>query len=100
MIGAIAGAAVLLGEKLVSWYLARRKAAQDDQKLASELSLTANEQALRVYKDIVEGLRADMAALVEHARGLDQQVLELREERVLLKKELEILRQNGDSAKK
>lgn len=112
LIGAIAAALVLVGKEAFSWYLAlrqeRRHAATDqdkldhDQEMAKdkqelETAIPVNEQAVRTYKDIVDGLRGDLRKLSEDMKLQDKAYIEVRIENIMLKTTIESQRKEIES---
>lgn len=81
----LSGAGVLLIREVAAWYIGRRVANREDAKQAADVSIPINEQAVRVYKDIIESLRTDMHKLVDNTHYLDDLLLKCREEKVELK---------------
>lgn len=96
IIGAMSGGAVLLigkiGEILLSW----RKSNREQEKQKAETSIPINDQAVLVYKDIVDSLRTDIKKLNRDLETLDKLYMGEREARIALKGENENLKLERD----
>lgn len=102
LIGAGAGAAVLIIGKAVEWQMARSKTQADlekersqqnleTKKAESEITLAANQQALATYKEIITSMRTDMDKMMEFAHAQDKDYLDCREERAKLRVQVDNL---------
>lgn len=100
LIGAVSGAAVLVIGKAIEWYTARTKARVEEKKQDAEerlreerqradVSIPTNEQAVAVYREIVQSLRLDVQKLVDGSRYQDRLLVECREEKLALRMTIE-----------
>lgn len=98
LIGGLFAGLVMLIPKLIEWYKSRVQARVEEKQAETEgrlkekkqdadVSIPVNEQAVRVYKDIVDSLRQDTNKLVESMHSQDNMLLKCREEKVELKAE-------------
>lgn len=63
-----------------------------EEKQTKELRISENEQAFKIYKDLVDGLRKDIEKMSEDMEKLEQEHLRCREDNAANKAEL---RSNG-----
>lgn len=100
LIGAASAALVLVVGKAIEWTRARRQANLEeakqkgedrraDERAHAEVTIPVNEQAVRIYKDIIDGLRQDMQKINHGMEEQEKAYIAAREENVELKVKLE-----------
>lgn len=102
-VGAIAGAMVGVLAKVIEVVVARYRGKAElarqeadariaERRASAEMSVPINEQAVRVYKEIIDSLRADITRLTNSLQYQQTLLLQCREEKIALKAELESLK--------
>lgn len=84
-IGGLLGGA--FGTWLLTVYQARHKNKMDESKQGSEIKISENEQAFKIYKDLVDILRQDVKKMTEDMSRLEADYLKAREENATLRAE-------------
>jgi len=110
IISAVSVAVGLVASKLIdafnAWRKERReddgqehKQEMEDKKQAADLSIPINEQAVGVYRELVQGLRADLAKLSAQMSAQDLAYLQAREDKAVARAELDSVRRENESIK-
>lgn len=99
LVTALGGAGI--GAWLLNVYNARNKAKLEaakqegdhtlaDKKQSTELRLAENEQAFKIYKELLDRLRDDVSKMTQDMNKLEQEHLHCREENATVKTELRL----------
>lgn len=99
-VGGISTVVTLVGSRVFDWFMAWRKARTDekakdkeeqraDKKQEVEQSIPVNEQAVKIFKEVVEQVRTDMDKVVKSMHATDELLLACREEKITLKAKFE-----------
>ncbi len=79
LIGAASGCGVLVIGKLIEWYTARSNSRILERKQEADTSIPLNDQAVTVYREIVESMRKDTEVMKESIHYLEKALLDCRE---------------------
>ena len=93
LLAILSGPILLLVREGIAWYVARRKADMEADEHDDAHSLAANEQALKIYKDIIQGLKDDMGKLMKSMHEQDSVYLKTMEENLSLRLEVQSLKE-------
>ena len=70
-----------------------------DNKLKTELRISENEQAFKIYKDLLDNLRKDVSKMTDDMSKLEDERLKYREENASLKAEIRAMQREIDGLK-
>lgn len=84
-IGGLLGGA--FGTWLITIYQTKHKNKLDENKQGSEIKISENEQAFKIYKDLVDILRQDVKKMTDDMNRLEGDYLKAREENATLRAE-------------
>lgn len=85
-IGGILGGT--FGGWLLNIYQTRNKSILDLNKQSSDIRISENEQAFKIYKDLLDNLRIDVQKMTNDMNRLEEEHLKCREENAALKAEV------------
>jgi len=109
IVGVLLGGGV--GAFLLNFYNARNKNSLDTKKQDADTNIATdkqkndtrmaeNEQAFKIYKDLLDNLRKDVAKMTDDMAKLEDERLKYREENAGLKAEIRALQRELDELKK
>jgi hypothetical protein len=87
-IGAMFGGPV--GVWLLSIYKEKKSTGLTETKQATELRISENEQAFKIYKDLLDTLKQNLAKLTEDMKKEEERYLKVLEENAILRTEQRI----------
>lgn len=76
------------GVLLLNLYKAWKESKNLEIKQVSDIKLTENEQAVKIYRDLLEGLKEDVNRISKDMDKLEKDYLKSREENAMLKADL------------